>query len=122
MSDMQPASSRLKLLIKKRDMLAARLSGYKYTLRGTIIRRGNICGKGVCICKRKNNPVPHGPYNYLSHRSRKSINMIFLNKKKLPYALKGIKEYNEAIDLIYQMSETNFKILRYHYAGLQEEL
>ena len=48
--------------------------------------------------------------------------MIFLNKKKLPYALKGIKEYNEAIDLIYQMSETNFKILRYHYAGLQEEL
>jgi len=122
MSDMQPTSSALKLLIKRRDMLAARLSGYKYTLRGTIIRRGNICGKGVCICKRKNNPVPHGPYNYLSHRSRKSINMIFLNKKKLPYALKGIKEYNEAIDLIYQMSETNFKILRYHYAGLQEEL
>ena len=115
------ASSRLKQLLKERDKLAVRLSGYKYLLRGTIIKRGNICGKPVCICKRKNNPVLHGPYQYLSHRSRKSINMIFLNKKKLSRAAKGVREYNELIDLIYRISEINFEILRYHHARLPLE-
>jgi len=112
------ASNRLKQLLKERDKLAARLSSYKHTLRGTIVKRGNICGKPVCICKRKNNPVLHGPYQYLSHRSRKSINMIFLNKKKLSRAAKGVGEYSELIDLIYRISEINFEILRYHHERL----
>jgi len=119
MSDMRmTASNRLKQLLKERDKLAARLSSYKHTLRGTIVKRGNICGKPVCICKRKNNPVLHGPYQYLSHRSRKSINMIFLNKKKLSRAAKGVGEYSELIDLIYRISEINFEILRYHHERL----
>ncbi len=112
------ASNQLKQLLKERDALAGKLSGYRHILRGTIIKRGNICGKAVCICKWKNKPVLHGPYNYLSHRSRKSINMIFLNKKKLPYAAQGVKEYNEVMDIIYRISEINFKILRYHYERL----
>ncbi len=115
------ASNRLKVLIKKRDALASRLRGYKQILRGTIIRRGNVCGTAVCRCKRAKNPVLHGPYPYLSHRSRKSINMIFLNKKKLPIAANGVREYNEIIELIYRISEINFEILRYHYAGLADE-
>jgi hypothetical protein len=112
------ASNQLKQLLKERDALTGKLSGYRHILRGTIVKRGNICGKAVCICKRKNKPVLHGPYNYLSHRSRKSINMIFLNKKKLPYAARGVKEYNEVIDIIYRISEINFEILRYHYEKL----
>ena len=119
MSDMRmTASIQLKQLLKERDKLAGELSDYKHSLRGTIIKRGNICGKAVCICKRKNKPVLHGPYSCLSHRSRKSINMIFLNKKKLPYSVKGVKEYNEAIDTLYRISEINFEILRYHHERL----
>ena len=112
------ASNRLKRLLKERDKLVDKLSCYRHILRGTILRRGNICGKAVCICKRKNKPVLHGPYSYLSHRSRKSINMIFLNKKKLPYAAKGVEEYSEAIDTLYRISEINFEILRYHHERL----
>ncbi|MDP2981369.1 MAG: hypothetical protein Q8N67_04835 [Candidatus Omnitrophota bacterium] len=111
-------SNQLKLLLKERDALADKLSGYRHILRGTIIKRGNICGKAICRCKRKHDPFLHGPYNYLSHRSRKSINMIFLNKKKLPYATKGVKEYNEVIVMLYRISEINFEILRYHYERL----
>ncbi|MDP2929605.1 MAG: hypothetical protein Q8O01_06070, partial [Candidatus Omnitrophota bacterium] len=59
-----------------------------------------------------------GPYNYLSHRSRKSINMIFLNKKKLPLAEEGIREYDGIIELIYRIAEINFRLLRYHYDKL----
>ena len=112
------ASVQLKQLIKERDKLAGKLSGYKHSLRGTIIKRGNICGKAACICKRKLKPALHGPYSYLSHRSRKSINMIFLNKKKLPYADKGVEEYSKAIDALYRISEINFEILRYHHERL----
>ena len=112
------ASNRLRELLKARDKLAGKLSGYRHILRGTIIKRGNICGKAVCICKRKTNPVLHGPYQYLSHRSKKSINMIFLNKKKLPIAKAGVQEYDEVIELIYRIAEINFEILRYHHERL----
>ncbi|MDO8535721.1 MAG: hypothetical protein Q7S30_01740 [Candidatus Omnitrophota bacterium] len=108
-------------LVRERSLLARKLSGYKYLLRGTIIKRGNVCGTPGCRCKRKDKPLLHGPYNYLSHRSRKRINMIFLNNRKLPYARKGVKEYAELIDIIYRISEINFKILRYHYAELKED-
>ena len=108
----------MKELIKERDRLAKSLAGLKYILRGSIMKHGNICGKSVCICKRKDNPILHGPYSYLSHRSKKGINTIFLNKKKLPIAQKGVREYNEAIDLIYRLAEINFRILRYHYDKL----
>ena len=118
---METRTAHLSKLIKKRDSLAARLGGCKYILRGTIVKQGNICGKAICRCKRKDNPVPHGPYNYLSHRSRTGINMIFLTKKKLSYARAGVREYNEAIDLVYRIAEINFKILRYHHAGLADE-
>lgn len=120
-SDMRNDGLRFKRLIEKRDALVNRLSAYRYILRGTIVNRGNICGKAICRCKRKNNPLLHGPYNYLSHRSRKFSNMIFLNKKKLIIAAKGIKEYNEAMNIVYQISEINFKILRHHYARLSDE-
>jgi hypothetical protein len=118
MSDMGTHVADLQELLKKRKALVKRLGRLQYILRGSIIKQGNICGKAVCKCKRKDNPIPHGPYNYLSHRSKKSINTIFLNKTKLPLAQRGVKEYNEAMDLIYRLAEINFTILRYHYDKL----
>jgi hypothetical protein len=115
---MEDHKARFKKLTEERDRLAKKLASLKYTLRGSIVSHGNICGKAVCICKRKNNPILHGPYSYLSHRSRGIINTIFLNKKKLPIAQKGVREYDEAIELIYKISELNFRILRYHYDKL----
>jgi hypothetical protein len=102
-------------LLKERDALADTLSGYKDILRGTMVKRGNICGKTGCRCKRKDNPIPHGPYNYLSHRSKEKTQMIFLNKIKRQHAIKGIRQYRELIETIYKISEINFNILRYHY-------
>jgi hypothetical protein len=115
---MENRDTHLRRLQEERDRLAKSLGKFKRILRGSIMRHGNICGKTVCICKRKKNPIPHGPYNYLSHRSRRGINTIFLNKKKLPLAQKGIKEYDEAIDAIYRIADINFTILRYHYDKL----
>jgi hypothetical protein len=107
---------------REREVLAASLSGYKDILRGTIVQRGNICGKAGCRCKRKDKPIPHGPYSYLSHRSREKTQMIFLNKVKKEYALKGVQQYRELLDIIYRLSELNFKILRYHYNRLNGKI
>ena len=107
---------------QEREVLAASLSGYKDILRGTIVRRGNICGKEGCRCKRKDKPIPHGPYSYLSHRSREKTQMIFLNKVKKEYASRGIGQYRELINKIYRLSEINFKILRYHYNRLHGKI
>ncbi len=117
---MRKASSipQLNQLIKKRDSLLGRLNNRKCILRGTIIERGNICGKPGCKCKREHNPILHGPYKYLSHRSTGQTNMIFLTRKKLPHAVKGIEGYQDLIKLIYQISEINFKILRFHHKKL----
>ena len=115
-------SAILKQLTSKRDLLVNKLLSYKYLLRGTIVEKGNICGNPNCKCKRKRNPELHGPYKYLSHRSRKKINMIFLTDKKKKYAVKGIGEYQELMQCIYEISEINFKILRYHYARLPDEI
>ena len=114
-------TANLSELLQKRGQLVKRLAGLKHILRGSIVKQGNICGKAVCICKRKKSPVLHGPYNYLSHRSRKGINTIFLTDKKLRYAKDGIRQYNEAIDLIYKIAEINFEILRYYHEALPDE-
>ena len=118
MSDMITHAANLKNLLNKRKALVKRLSGLKYILRGSIVRQGNVCGKAICRCKRKNNPVLHGPYSYLSHRSRKSNNTIFLTNRKLVIAKKGVREYKEAIELTYRIAEINFEILRYHHERL----
>ena len=118
MSDMGTNTVNMKELINKRDLLVKKLAALKHILRGSVIRQGNVCGKAVCRCKRKINPIPHGPYNYLSHRSRKSINTIFLTSRKLNIAKRGFYEYNKAIELIYRIAEINFKILRYHHERL----
>jgi hypothetical protein len=120
MSDMRMNTANLNELLQKRGQLLKKLAALKHILRGSIVKQGNICGKAVCICKRKNNPVLHGPYQYLSHRSRKSNNTIFLTDQKLVIAKIGIQEYDEAIELIYRIAEINFKILRYHHARLPE--
>lgn len=111
---------KIKDLLQKRNRLVNKLSTYEYILRGTILTRGNICGNPNCRCKRKKKPQLHGPYKYLSHRSRKRINMIFLNNKKQRYANKGLAQYQELIETIYKISEINFELLRYHYNKLPE--
>jgi hypothetical protein len=118
MSDMKTNPANLNELIQKRGLILKKLAALKHILRGSIVKQGNICGKPICKCKRKNNPVLHGPYNYLSHRSRKHNNTIFLTGQKLIIAKIGIQEYDEAIELIYRIAEINFKILRYHHARL----
>ncbi len=113
---------KMERLIRERNNLSGRLCDYKYILCGTIVERGNICGKTGCRCKKKENPILHGPYKYLAHRSPSGANMIFLNKAKQLYADQGVRQYRNLIELIYRISRINFEILRYHYEKLPKRI
>jgi len=78
-------------------------------------KQGNICGNPNCRCKDKKNPVLHGPYYYLSNRYKDKMQTLFLNDKKMKYAEKGIKNYNELFDAIYELCYINFLLVRYYY-------
>jgi hypothetical protein len=105
-------------LLKERDNLLKKLTTNVFVLRGSLRRHGNICGRPNCSCKRLKDPKLHGPYDYLSHRYLDKTQTIFLNKKKLTLAKKGIAGYNKLIETVYRLAEINFRILRYHYNKL----
>ena len=81
-----------KRLNKKRDKLLAELTVFlkKNFIRGSIRLQGNRCGGSKnCKCKRKINPILHGPYPYLSFRGKKSNHSILLGKSKKECAEKA---------------------------------
>jgi hypothetical protein len=88
---------------------------YKVLLRGSIRIQANRCGKKDCGCKRKRNPIYHGPYSYLSYRGKKSNHSLFLTSERLSYVKRAIENYKRLLQIILEISEINFKLLRYYY-------
>jgi len=62
---------------------------------GSINEQYNVCGKPVCKCKDKKDPVKHGPYYQLSYAVAGKSSSKFLNKVQLPEARKQIKTWQE---------------------------
>ena len=106
-------------LLKERERLIEKISTVKFILRGTIRKQGNICGTPGCKCKDKKNPVLHGPYHYLSHRYNNKGQTLFLNDKKMRLSKKGVRNYKKIINLLYKLSEVNFRLVRYYYDKLE---
>ena len=109
-----------KTLQKQRDDVADELlsSGI---LRASIRLQGNKCGgsKG-CQCKRKENPILHGPYHYLSFRGAQGNHSIMLTKYKLEYAQKAVGNYKKIMQCIIELSDLDFQIVRYYHQRLKE--
>ena len=107
-----------KKLLKQRQKLIEQLGKCPPVLRASLRLHGNICGTPHCRCKAPKNPVLHGPYHYLSHRYEAKTQTIFLTKKKLDHAQVWIDNYKRLIQTVYELSEINFRILRYHHDKL----
>jgi hypothetical protein len=90
-------------------------------VRGSIRVQGNRCGGSKnCKCKRKVDPVLHGPYPYLSFRGAKSNHSILLGKSKKEYAEKAVDNHKKVMETIIGLSEIDFQILRYHSDKLNQ--
>jgi len=108
-----------KKLVKQRQKLIEQLGKLPPVHRGSLRLHENVCGNPNCRCKDLKNPVRHGPYHYLSHRYEDKTQTIFLTKKKLHHAQEWIENYKRLIKTIYELSEINFKLLRYHHDKLE---
>ncbi len=111
-------------LLKQRTKLVKNLRCLitETILRGSIRIQGNRCGgsKG-CKCKRKDNPILHGPYPYLSFRGQKSNHSLLLTKSKLGCVEKSIANYKEIMKAVIKLSDIDFQIVRYHRDRLKRE-
>lgn len=106
-----------KRLHKKRGKLNGELLKLlkKDLIRGSIRVQGNRCGGSKnCKCKRKINPILHGPYPYLSFRGAKSNHSILLGKSKKGHAEKAVDNHKKIMELLIGLSDIDFQILRYH--------
>jgi len=112
-----------KRLHKTRDKLVAELTVLLKCnlIRGSIRIQGNRCGGSKnCKCKRKINPILHGPYPYLSFRGAKSNHSILLGKAKKEHAEKAVDNHKKIMETLIGLSEIDFKILRYHSDKLNQ--
>jgi len=115
---MKHKPSRAKLL-RQRQILLDKLGTWPPVLRATLRLHKNVCGNPHCRCKDPEKPLRHGPYHYLSHRYKNKTQTVFLTETKLRHARAWIENYRELIQTIYDLSEINFQLLRYHYDTLE---
>lgn len=108
-------------LLRERERILKKLGEYPPVLRGSLRRHGNKCGNPNCACHDTHKPKRHGPYYYLSHRYQDKTQTLFLSPVKLPYAKTWMANYKRLIQLIYRLSEVNFRLLRYHFLKLGGE-
>jgi len=92
----------------------------KSVIRASIRIQGNRCGTKGCRCKRKHNPILHGPYPYLSYRGKAKNHSILLTKKKDIHAIRAIDNYKKLMDTVIELSDADFTILRYYNHRLKE--
>ncbi len=113
-----------KPLNKKRDKLLIEVTELlkKDFIRGSIRIQGNRCGGSKnCKCKRKVNPILHGPYPYLSFRGIKSNHSILLGKAKKDHAEKAVNNHKKIMELLIGLSDIDFQVLRYHSDKLKDK-
>lgn len=101
--------------LKRMERLIARR-----IIRGSIRVQGNRCGTKGCRCKRKRNPILHGPYPYLSYRGKKTNHSILLTRNKEEYAERAISNYKTLMNAIIELSDIDFSILRYYSTELDK--
>ncbi len=113
-----------KRLNKKRDKLLVEIYELlkKDFIRGSIRIQGNRCGGSKnCKCKRKVNPILHGPYPYLSFRGAKSNHSVLLGKSKKEHAEKAVNNHKKIMEALIGISEIDFQILRYHSGKIKDK-
>ena len=113
----------LRRLNEKREKLRKELIPLlrKSFIRGSIRIQGNRCGGSKnCKCKRKVNPILHGPYPYLSFRGSKSNHSILLGKAKKEHAEKAVDNHKKIMEILIGLSDIDFQVLRYHSDKLKD--
>lgn len=84
---------------------------------GTLYSRLNVCGRLACRCKRKKDPLKHGPYHYLSYTLRGKSYTEFVPKRKLAEVQEEVRNYQRLTRLVKALVEANLELSRLERKG-----
>jgi hypothetical protein len=103
-----------KKLLSRKQKVLSRIGRVirKVIIRGSIRTHGNICGTPGCRCKRKTNPILHGPYHYLSFRGSKGNHSIMISGERKRKVEQGIQNYKWIKTELKKISDIDFCMLR----------
>ena len=90
-------------------------------LSGSLTKQWNVCGTKGCKCKRKKNPIKHGPYYQLSFTAGGKSSTAFIKKDDLQKVKNRLKNYKEFKKLNKELLLANIALFRMERATKKEE-
>lgn len=99
----------LKLRIAR---IAREIAGLGPLRPGTLYRALNVCGTPGCRCRRRKNPVRHGPYSYLSYTLGGKSHTEFVRDDEVSRTAKEVGRYERLMELVRQLVKSNIELCR----------
>ena len=101
---------RIHELERRVEQIKAELAGLGLARPGTLYERTSVCGKPGCRCVRKDRPVRHGPYHYLSYSFDGRSHTEFVAKSRLAEVQGEVANYERLTALVKELVATNIKL------------
>lgn len=83
-------------------------------LPGSISEQWNVCGTPGCKCKRKKQPIKHGPYYQLSFSVKGKSSSFFIKKRDIAEVYRRIKRYKQFKNLSMELTRAYVNLTRKH--------
>jgi hypothetical protein len=81
-------------------------------LPGSISEQWNVCGTSGCKCKRRKEPIKHGPYYQLSFSVKGKSSSLFVSKQDIAEAYRRIKRYKQFKKLNLELTKAYVDLAR----------
>lgn len=96
-------------LTQEIERVKARIAGLGPLRPGTIYQRLNVCGRPGCKCGRKDNPIKHGPYHYLSYTLHGKSHTEFIRQGTLEEVGEQVRSYQTLMALVDALVNANLE-------------
>jgi hypothetical protein len=77
---------------------------------GTLYERLNVCGRRGCRCGRKENPVKHGPYHYLSYTRGGKSHTEFVRQGEVDVVKEQVANYQRLMELVDELVDVSLEL------------
>lgn len=99
-------------LSKEIERLKARIASLGPLRPGTIYQRLNVCGRPGCKCGRKDNPIKHGPYHYLSYTHKGKSHTEFIRQGMLDDVKEQVRNYETLMESVGALVRANIELCK----------
>jgi hypothetical protein len=95
-------------LLRERAEVLTRIAELSDAMHGSVFSRYSTCSRPSCSCHQGNR---HGPRSYFVFLEKGRQRQHYIPQDKVDVVQRGVKQYNELLRLIDQMTVINLKLL-----------